>query len=88
MLTSKDSSNVSRNYYTASEIVYVHIGPSLPSDSSLIVIAPDGTKSSVPADSTPITISASQKATAGWYLLRLQSDSGIVFATSMFKVAS
>lgn len=87
-LTIKDTSNVTRNYFKASENVYIHIEPSIPSDSSIILIAPDGTKATLPADSSPVTITASEKSDAGWYLLRLESDTGIVYTTAMFQVKS
>jgi hypothetical protein len=79
---------VARNKFKSSEAVYIHIGPSLPSDASVIVIAPDGSKASYPAESSQVALSASQKAQAGWYLLRLESDTGIVYSTAMFQVSS
>jgi hypothetical protein len=85
-LTTKDASNNSRGYFTTSEQVTVLIGPSLPPISSLILIAPDGSKGSMPADSLSLAIAAAQKSSAGWYLLRLESNTGIVFATGMFQV--
>jgi hypothetical protein len=49
------------------------------SEDVTVVIAP-------PADSLSLTVSAAQKSSAGWYLLRLESRTGIVFATGMFQV--
>ncbi len=85
-MTTKDASNVTRSYFTTSEAVNIDIGPSIPSDSSVVMVAPDGSKASLPADSSTVTVPASQKPDAGWYLLRLESDTGITYATSMFKV--
>jgi hypothetical protein len=87
-MATKDSSNVTRSYYTSSEGVTVEISPSVPADSSVIMISPSGTRTSLPADSSSVSISASQKSAAGWYMLRLESSTGIVFATSMFQVKS
>jgi hypothetical protein len=87
-LTTKDSSNVTRSYFTKPETVYIHIEPSIPSDSFIILVGPDDSKTSLPADSSPVTITASQKSQAGWYLLRLESDTRIAYETAMFQVKS
>jgi hypothetical protein len=87
-LTTKDASNT-RSYFKASEPVYIHIAPSIPSaGSSIIIISPDGSKATLPAGSSPVSLSASQKSQAGWYMLRLESGTGIVYATAMFQVKS
>jgi len=85
-LTTRDSTNT-RNYFKASEAVYVDIAPSVPQDTSVIMITPDGSKASLPASPT-VTITASQKSSAGWYMLRLESSTGIAYATAMFQVKS
>lgn len=85
VLTTKDSSNRTRSYFKSSEAAYLEISPSVPAGSFIIMVAPDGSRSSLPASST-VTIPASIKAAQGWYALRLESSSGIVYLTSMFQV--
>ena len=51
-LTTKDASNRTRCYFKSSEAVYLDISPSVPAGSSIIMVAPDGSRDSLPSSST------------------------------------